>query len=170
MATYRTSRSIEASLIQYLEAELVSGGWSNISVEKSFNRVYDLAVGGASKKAVICVRLAETDIARGEIGSDSMIKNVMVLIDIFASSDGQRLDLKDFLVSKLIIGCVFYNYTTVQSGRSTSVNTKTADGRLRILNIDDTPVNFEVGKSELDVHDRYRHRLNLSISRGKLET
>ena len=30
MATYRTSRNIEASIIEYIQSQLTLGGWSNI--------------------------------------------------------------------------------------------------------------------------------------------
>ena len=169
MANYRTSRNIEASLKEYLERELAENDWGNITLEKSFNRVYDLDIGGKNKDAIICIRVEDTDISRGEIGSNLMVKDVMVLIDIFAANDGQRLDLKDFLISELILGCNYYEYATETSGRSTRFTDKTLNGRLRILNIDDTPINFETEKSQLDKHDRFRHRLSLTISRSKME-
>ena len=79
------------------------------------------------------------------------------------------MDLKDFLVNALRNGCVYYEFVTSTSSRTSSVETRTANGRLRILKIDDTTINFGTEKTKLDIHDRYRHLLTLTISRGKVE-
>ena len=47
---------------------------------------------------------------------------------------------------------------------------KTQNGRIRVVDIDDTPLDFNTEKDKLDVHDRYRHLLTLSISLGRVET
>ena len=156
---YRVSRNIEASLIQFIEDQLV-GAWVGISVEKAFSRVYKIDL------PVICIRCGTTSHDSTEIGGNSTVRTPNVLIDIFAEDDGQRLDLKDFLIEKLRGGCVYYDYT-ITNGQIIS---KTANGRIRVLNIDDTPIDFDVEKSKLDVHDRYRHLLSLSVSLGRVET
>jgi len=169
MAQYRTSRNIEATLIEFIEAQLTAGSWTNISVEKGFARVYGLAIGGDSKKAVICVRMEDTEHPHVQIGDNSTVPERLVFVDIFASSDGQRLDLKDFLVDALRNGCVYYEFVTKTTARGSSVDTRTADGRLRILKINDTSINFGTDKTKLDIHDRFRHLLVLTISRGQVE-
>lgn len=165
MGIYRVSRNIEASIIQYIEDQLTAGGWTGITVEKTFKRVYDIPVDTFNKNGAICVRVGDTTHTQAEIGETSTRRFPFVLIDIFASSDGQRLDLKDYLVSVLKGGMPYYEYET--SGNT--ITSKTQNGRLRVTNIDDEEVNLGVDKSELEIHDRYRHLLSLSLSLGRVE-
>ncbi|KKK83261.1 hypothetical protein LCGC14_2795160 [marine sediment metagenome] len=151
-------------MVEYIQAQLTAGGWNDVTTEKTFSEVYTLTL------PVICVRAQDTDHYKIEIGSESTVRSAMVLIDIFALNDGQRLDLKDFLVSVLKGGCPYYEFITVRSGRNSSVGTRTLNGRIRVTDIDDTPIDFEVQKSDLDKHDRHRHRLTLEISTGQVET
>ena len=158
MGIYRQSRDIEASLIDYLTTEL-SASWSNILVEKTFARIYDISLPS------VCIRVGDTTHAKAEIGGDSTIRTVQVFIDIFANSDGQRLDIKDFIVEKIKGGMIYYDY--VISGGS--VQSKTANGRIRVTSIEDSGVNFETDREKLDPHDRYRTLITLSVSLGRVE-
>ena len=158
MGQYRISRNLEASIIDYLATE-VSGKWANVHVEKSFARIYDIELPS------ICVRVGTTAHDKAEIGGNTTIRTPQILIDIFATSDGQRLDIKDFIVEKLKVGMPYYDYTITNG----EVTDKTENGRIRILDIDDTPIDFDVDKDELEVHDRFRHLLTLSISLGRVE-
>jgi len=156
---YRQSRNIESSIIDYLKTEF-NTDWSSDNVCKSFSRVYDIELPS------ICVRCGTSDHTWAEIGSNSTVRTSQVLIDIFCSSDGQRLDIKDWLITKVKNGFVYYDYVIVNG----AVSSKTANGRIRVLNIDDTPINFEVERSTLDKHDRNRHLITLEISLGRIET
>lgn len=162
---YRRTRNIEASLHQYIEEQLISGSWSNVSVVQTFSRVYSLPVGGDSNKAVICIRSGATAHDKVEISSNSTRRTVPILIDIFAANDGQKLDLKDFLIAQLKSGCPYYEYT-ISGG---SIDTKTQNGRIRVLNITDEPIDDVTPKNELEPHDRWRQLLTLDISLGQVE-
>lgn len=161
---YRRSRNIEASIIQYLQTE-IDKDWNNITVEKSFSRVYGIPLSEKGKTACVCVRLGVTEHDKVEIGTGSTKRTPQILIDVFATSDGQRLDLKDYIIEKIKNGLVYYEYT-ISNGQ---VGTKTANGRITVLNLDDAPVNFDVDKNALPVHDRYRHLLTLDISINQVE-
>lgn len=158
MSQYRISRNIEASIIDYIKDQL-SEDWNNINVEKTFARIYSLELPS------VCIRCGVTTHEKAEIGADSTTRNPQVLLDVFCTSDGQRLDLKDFLVEKIKSGIPYYIYTIING----QIQNKVQDGRIRVLDIDDTPINFDTDKNALDVHDRYRHLLTLSISLGKIE-
>ncbi len=155
---YRISRNLEASIIDYVRTE-ITGAWSNIRVEKTFARIYDIELPS------VCVRVGTTTHEKVELGGDSTVRTPNILLDIFATSDGQRLDIKDFLIEKLKAGLPYYDYI-ISNGKTTS---KTENGRIRVLNIDDTPIDFDVDKNSLDTHDRFRHLLTLSISLGRVE-
>lgn len=160
MGVYRKSRNIEASIIDYLTTNL-DADWTSptVSVVKTFKRI------SAGNLPVVCVRLSNSIHTRAELGASSTYRTVLVLIDIFAKSDGQRLDLKDYLVEKLRSGLVYYDYVVVNG----SVQSKTENGRLRILTVEDTPLDFNIDKDDLAVIDRYRHLLTLTIDLGKIE-
>lgn len=155
---YRISRNIEASIIDYLTDEL-TGSWTGIQIEKSFARIYDISLPS------VCIRVGATSHDKAEIGTDATIRTPQVLIDLFAQSDGQRLDLKDFIISTIKSGIPYYEYE-IENG---TVKTKTANGRIRILSIDEVNINFDSAKNELDVHDRFRHNISLEVSLGRVE-
>lgn len=156
---YRISRNLEASIIKFIEAQLVLASWTGINVTKTFAKVYSLSLPS------ICVRVGDTAHEKVEVGSDSTKRDAQVLIDIFAENDGQRLDLKDFLIDILKGGLVYNEYTIVNGAISEIV----PNGRIRVLSISDTPLDFNTGKSDLDVADRHRHLLSLSVSTGEVE-
>lgn len=158
MGTYRQSRNIEASIIDKLTADFLAD-WSGISVEKTFARIYDISLPS------ICIRVETTDFDKVEIGGDNVTREAQVLIDVFGTSDGNAHDLIDYIVTKLKGGCVYYEYE-ITSG---TVDSKTANGRIRIKNIDITPINFDEDKSKLDAHDRFRKLITLTISTGEVE-
>lgn len=165
MAHYRPSRNIESSLIDHLRDHFTSADWDNIIIEKSFSRIYGLQMDENKSQAAVCVRASDTNRKRAEIGTDSVLRSELVLIDVFATSDGQRLDLVDFLGSILIGGVPYYEYEVTNG----VVATKTQNGRIRVLTMDDKPVNFGIDKSALEVQDRYRHLISLTISLSHLE-
>ena len=158
MGQYRTSRNIEASIIDYLKP-LFNADWGTDKVEKTFAEIR--AIGLPS----ICVRVSDTTYGAVEIGNTATVRTPLVLIDIFTSSDGMRLDIKDWLIKKLKVGMPYYNYTITNG----VVSNKTQDGRIRVISITDAGIDLGIDKNKLDIHDRFRHILTLSISLGKVE-
>jgi hypothetical protein len=167
MGFYRTSRNIEASLIDFLRVHFELANWSGIAVEKSFAEAQNLAskMNKENNAAVICVRASDTNRKRAQIGTDSLIRSELVLIDVFATSDGQRLDLVDFLIDELKSGFPYFEYQTDKSSTENKIQT----GRVTITSFDDKPVNFGIDKSNLEVQDRFRHLISLTVSTGKIE-
>ena len=162
---YRISRNLEASFIDFLKNTLTESpySWSGLNVIKGFAHAYELAT------PTIAVRAENTVYDKVEIGSNSFTRTVQVFIDIFASDDGQRLDLKDSIIECLKSGLVYNEYTITKSGR-TATSSATPNGRIRIQSVDDTAINFNIDdKSKLDVHDRYRHLLTCQVSIGRVE-
>ena len=155
---YRQSRNIEASLIDFLTANL-NADWSGVSCEKTFAKIYEIDLPS------VWIRTSVTTHDKAQIGDDATIRTVQVLIDIFAENDGQKLDLIDYIVSKIKNGCIYYEYT-IANGQ---VQSKTANGRIRIMDIDVTLIDEGTDKEKLDVHDRYRALITLSASLGRIE-
>ena len=147
---YRTSRNIEASIIDYLKTHFDSD-WQNVSVEQTFSKIYDISLPS------ICININTTSYRKAELGGDSLIREVQVLINIFCTSDGQKEDFCDYIVDKIKGGCPYYKYV-IAGG---AVDSKTADGRIRFTGIEVTPIDLDTDKSRLDVHDRYRALITL---------
>ena len=156
--TYRPSRNIEASIIDFLQTNFDTD-WSNVNVEKGFSRAYEIDL------PVVAVRINTTSHTKAELGGDSTVREVQVLIDIFCTSDGQKEDFCDYIVSKIKSGCPYYDYVIANG----AVQSKTQDGRLRFTGIEVSPIEFDTEKSKLDPHDRYRALITLTVSRGKVE-
>ena len=70
------------------------------------------------------------------------------------------------LISILRSGLIYYDYVIANG----AVQSKTANGRIRVLELSDTPVDFDTDKSSLDVKDRYRHLLTLRAGLGRIES
>jgi len=145
---YRTSRNIEASLIDRITADLESDGWTGIRVEKSFAEVYKGTL------PCICVNVLEIRPEKLEIGSKSNLKYFTVSIRIFATSDGSRLDLSDWMLDKFENDTDYYVYTITDG----QVASKVLSGRIvltRWLENRKELINTE----NLTKEDRYRHLL-----------
>jgi len=156
---YRAFRNIEASIIDKLKANLAVD-WSDVNIEKTFARIYNLSLPS------ICVRCGTTSHDKAELGSSATIRKTQVLIDVFATSDGLKLDLLDYLVDKIKAGFPYYEYAIANG----AVQTKTLNGRIRVLDIDVTHVNFDQDRDKLDLHDKHRGLITLIIGLGRLES
>ena len=157
--SYRISRNIEASFIDYITDKLLADKWSGINVEKTFAKVYE------ANPPIICVRLSDTTHEKAEIGSDATYRIPLIFIDIFGTEDGNRLDLKDWAVENLKSRIPYYEYNISNK----VVQSKVRNGSIRVLEIKDTPINFDTNKNDLSVQDRYRHLLTLTIDLGHVE-
>lgn len=143
---YRQSRGLEASLIDWLTEELSDAGWTGIRTEKSFSQVYEGTL------PCICINVANVDPTRLEIGSKTNLKYYEVAIRIFSKSDGQRLDLADFITDLLEDDIDFYTYT-ITSGEVTS---KVLSGKIVTLNF--LRNEKELTNTEnLELADKFRH-------------
>jgi hypothetical protein len=159
MSSYRYTRNIEASVIDKLTTDF-NADWTGVNVEKTFARIYSIDMPS------ICVRVGPTSHEFVEIGDNNTWRKPQLLIDIFATSDGQKLDLTDYIVEKIKNGFVYYDYV-INNG---VVQTKTQNGRIRVISIEVTHINFDEDKATLDEHDRYRALITCEISLGRVET
>jgi len=158
MASYfRESRNVELSLLYYLTNSFTSD-WTGITTIKTFNDVYAKDVN----IPIVCVRLSQTTTARTEIGSDTLDNKYLLIIDVFARSDAQRLDLTDYIKDKLKSGWVHYDHSHA-SGDNTTLD-RTANGRDYVVDfIDDSKIDV-IGST--DEKDRYRQSISVSVRKS----
>lgn len=152
MGIYREYRAIEASLIDYVEAQLLADGWSGITAGKTFKMVED------AQLPTIVIQLVDSTLKRKEVGSSAMEDTEFIIIRIFATSDGQRLDLAKWLIGKLQDNIVYYAYTVTNG----VVSLKTATGYIRVLKITNNSKELE-GVADLLPEDRYRHKIAFNV-------
>ena len=163
---YRPTRAITASIIDYLKQEFSSeGGWKNIRVQRTFKEIYDLNLDSNKHEAAICVRIISNKLPRVEVGDNAYWRTALVMIDIFATSDGQREDLSDYVANKMIKGVPYYKYDI----RGDEVLNRVQIGRLRVTIDGDTQVNISTDKSQLQVSDRFRHAITCSVTMSNIE-
>ena len=111
MGEYRISRNCEASLIDFLVNKLEENHWTGISVVKAFQQVYDESL------PVICINVGESEVFRREIGGRKFLENIEISIRFFCQNDGQRLDLKDFVIEQLQNDVDYFVYS-IESGEA----------------------------------------------------
>ena len=160
--SYRTNRNLTKSIKDFITDQLVTDGWSGITVLKGNSRVYD------STLPVITVRLSDSSHLPIEIGDNSTTRETLLFLDIYGADSGMGMveDLKDWLVSVIKGGVDYYEYVIV----SGAVHSKTKTGRIDFLTIKDSPINFGTPKNELSIQDRYRWLVTATIATDKIET
>jgi len=151
---FTTARNVELSVIYYLEQQ-INASWSGISIVKSFTQAYDKPL------PVVCIQLDNVARDRLEIGSNTLNNTYNIVIDIFAKSDGQRIDLADFVIDKLKDGCAYYIHSHL-SGDNTTLQ-RVASGRVQLVSI------LEDRKLEIlentDAKDRFRHFISVLVKK-----
>jgi hypothetical protein len=147
MGAYRYSRNLEATIVDYITAELDADDWTGITVLKGFPESYK------GMTPFIGVEALDRPITSKEIGSTTIWLDIVVTIRIFAENDGQRLDLSDWLVDdKMRSNINYYDYV-IEDGE---VSTKTLAGKIRFLSIPEDRKEL-VNTEGLIAEDRYRH-------------
>ena len=147
MSYFRQPRNVELSVIHYIK-ESIDSSWSNITTIKSFTQAYNTTL------PVVCIRLREFPSTRLEIGENTLLYDYNIVIDIFANSEGQKLDLASFIIDKLKDGCVYYNFS--QTSGAPETMTKVADGRLHVKDfLSNTSLDFGENAHKWDQHRQF---------------
>ena len=152
---FSRTRCVELSLVKYI-TDTVNANWSGISVVKDYLQSYEVPI------PVICVIMASQEPKRWEIG-DSLINQVFTFqLDIFASSDGQRIDLDDFVVNSLLGGQIQY-YDCAKDPSNSSNIIYTPNGNMTVLKfITDRKVNAPV---DARIEDKFRQTIMFTVSK-----
>lgn len=149
---YRETRNIEASLIEFIEAGLTADGWTGISTSKVLDETY-------KNLPCILVQVSDQNPVTKEVGSKLKVKYHEVSIRIFATTDGQRMDLADWLFDRLNENKITYYAFTITNG---VVSAQVDSGSIVIFG---EFVDFRrelVNTENLDNKDRFRHLLKFN--------
>ena len=151
---YRQRRHIEFSTLDYFTT-VINQDWNDITVVKSFLDAYK------SPLPVICISLTEPDSKRLQLGSNTLLTDYTIVFEIFATSNGQRLDLSEYLLDKIKDGWVYNTYIL----GSANTLEETAAGRVNMLTIiEDTAIDFS---EDVDKYDKYRWVIKVKVRVGK---
>lgn len=156
MAYFRESRNTELSLLHYLKSNL-DVDWPGTTVEKTFKKVYAKDVS----LPIVCARLSDTQSTRREVGATTLENRYLLIIDIFANDDGQRLDMADYIKDKLKDGWVHYDHSRTSG---TSTLTQSANGRDWVAEfVSDSRLDFG---DNVDQKDHFRHNISIRVRKS----
>jgi len=155
---FRESRNVELSTLEFLETELAAA-WSSVTVVKAFKQVYSKD----TKLPIVCVRLSDSDISRKEIGSTALDTIFTILIDVFAKSDAQRLDLADFINQTLKDSWDYKEYSHVSGNNKQIIGTPNGKCFVPAWG----PNNKVDAFANDEVKDRYRHLISIDVRKNK---
>lgn len=151
---FSKDRNVELSTIYYLEQQ-INANWSGVSIVKSFTKAYDKPL------PVVCIQLSDVVRGRLEIGSTTFDNTYGITIDIFAKSDGQRLDLAAFIIDKLKGTWPYYEHSHPSGDNSTLERVE--NGKIQLLAVtDDRKV--EVGPNP-EQKDKFRHFISILVKK-----
>jgi len=154
---FRESRNTELSTLAFLKTNL-NTDWTGITTVKTFKDAYDTSV----PVPIVCCRLANTNNTRLELGATTLDNRYLLVIDVFSRSDGQRVDLSDYIVDKLRLGWTYNTYSHASGNKS--VIEATADGRMFITDwITNAKVDFG---DNVDPKDRFRHSISILVRKS----
>lgn len=149
-------RNVELSSLDYLR-EQFEANWNNITLVKTFRQVYDKGF----EPPIVSAFLENSFSNRKEIGNTALTKTHSINIHIFATSDGQRIDIAEFIVEKLKTDWNYYEYSH-PSGDHSTLQRSGASGKIHAVSFDlDTAIRFA---ENVDVKDRFRHQINVSVT------
>lgn len=154
---YRISRNFEASIYDYLTEQLETD-WSNVRVVISSSEITGETV------PAVCIGITTTDHKSVEIGSTNTLRECLIILDIYATDDGLRLDLKDYIVSKVKTGIPYYLF---EDGEKITAGEA---GRITVKLRGDEGLYRNIDKNTLDKTDRYRHRITLLTRINEVES
>jgi len=152
MGELRLKRNIQHSLYDYLQ-DALDDNWSGINVVLTWEAAME------SARPVVCVLLESTESKGKELGSNNLFETHLIIIDIYAKSSGQALDLADFIKNE-VKGGFPYNVYSHPSGSYETLEA-TPTGRVKTLKFlrDET---IDLGEN-MDENDLFRHTIAITV-------
>jgi hypothetical protein len=154
------TRNLENSLCEYLNTELVS------DEIKDKNGVQILARIGRKEDndwqlPVITLYADTKQSPHLFVGNTETFDTDLIIIDIFATSNGERSDLADWVKDKVKGGFTYYTYTP--SAETPDSPTKVAGRLLSVEFISNAKV--KLGQN-VPVEDQHRHRISINVDKN----
>ena len=145
-------RNVELSTIKYIESN-INTDWTGITTVKSFTLAYE------ANLPVIAVYGSDIYPDYKEIGSTTLLNKYQINIDIFAKSDGQRIDLTGYITELLKDPWIYY-LASHSSGNTSMIYTDSTK-KIRVQDfITNTKVDFG---DDVDTYDKFRQKIVVNV-------
>jgi len=156
MLPWQISRNIENSLYEFLLDKVTEDSVTDIN-----GNDISIRVGRKEDKdwtlPCITVYLDSKSLERAEIGSNNRLKTYLIIMDIYATNEGERQDLADWLEETVNNG--FRYYSMVASSLTPNTPIKTAGGLVEVNFL--TNARVALGQN-IDQEDAHRHRISIN--------
>ena len=151
---WRAKRNIENSILKYIR-DNINADWSNVNTGLSFDYK-------ENSLPFIAIRADSATHSKLELGSTTLNSKNLIIIDIYAKGDGQRLDLAEYLLDKLRGGFQYYIWQPNPADKENLLTT--ANGWVYVSIAGD--VKIDLGEN-VGACDKFRHRITLELERNK---
>jgi len=157
MLAWQKQRCLENSLKDFLDAQVITDSVTDI---KGNNISIRVGRKNDDNWTLPCISLfvESGTMERDEIGSNHRDERDLMVIDIYATDEGERLDLAKWLTDSINDGWTYYNYT-YNSGNS-ELPIKTQAGLVHLNFLTNTRV--QLGQN-VDVEDAHRHNVTINV-------
>ena len=157
MLAWQLYRNLENSLKDFLDTEIVNDSVTDIN-----NKLIPVRVGRKEDEnwtlPCISVYMESELLTPFEIGSVLKDERQLLIIDIYATNEGERLDVAKWLTTKINNGLRYYSYTPdINTPESP---TKVAGGWVNVDFLTNTRINLGQNVDYIDAH---RHRVSINV-------
>lgn len=153
---FSEARCVQLSTLNHIK-DRIDAFWTGINVVETYEEATQAAL------PVISVRLLPINSTGKEIGSTAWDNTYNIVVDIFAKSNGQRIDLAYFILDKIKDGWSYFIYSNNPNNRQVLLTT--LDGKLNCRGvIENVPIEFAETVAE---KDKCRHILSFLVKRTK---
>ena len=150
---FREIRNAERSIFDFLKTR-INNSWSNVNVILGFTEAYDYDL------PVVAIRLLTTESSRLEIGNINFTNTYSIVVDIFATSVPQQLDLADFILNQIKEPIPYQVYSRASDGTNV---VGTASGNMQTIAVTDNRKVEIIGTQ--DAKDKYRHLISFLVKK-----
>jgi hypothetical protein len=157
MLSWKLYRCLENSLKDFLTSQGTTDSVTDIN-----GNLIPIYIGRREDKnwTLPCISLyVDSETAtRIEIGSNARDDRQLMIIDIYATDEGERLDLAKWITDTINNGFRYYTYTVNPSNPESPV--KVAGGLTHVDFLTNGRVNLGQNVSEIDSH---RHKITINV-------
>jgi hypothetical protein len=147
-------RNVDLSTAYYFETAFASG-WTGVNIVKGYPNFPAVSL------PCVAVRINSVNTDLLEIGSRQTDDLYNIIIDIFAKSDGQKLDLAQYVKNLILADWVYYEWSR---GSGDTMN-QVANGKIVYSGFtQDSPV---FHGNDVDVSDKYRYIIAVDVRVAK---
>ncbi len=156
-------RNLENSLKQFLDRKIEE---EYLTSENDTSITVQVGRKEDSNWVLPCVvaYVESETLERFEIGSNARNEQILMIIDIYARNEGERLDIVSWVTDTINDGFPYYIYYYNSANPDGILKSQRSWANINFLT--NTRVNLGQNVSEIDAH---RHRISISVWTSKVE-